>query len=251
MKKLTVIIILIMGIVTVSICNFDEVKEVFELNIRNTSVESKVINKDNKYIKADLKIPKLIITNKDIENTLNKKFESDIINFYNNSYKEAQTYLDDFPNAENKFVISSDYEVKKSNDKILSMLIKYYKYSGGAHGSYYYVPYNVDLTSGTVFILKDIFNEDSNYQQVISDEIKKQIKQLNKEQNLPEDSTQLYAFNKIGESQKFYVQDDSIVIFFDLYDIAPYVAGIPEFSINKEVLNNLLNEKYKEIIFKI
>ena len=43
------------------------------------------------------------------------------------------------------------------------MLIKYYKYSGGAHGTYEYIPYNVDLTSGGIFTLKDLFNENSNY----------------------------------------------------------------------------------------
>ena len=75
------------------------------------------------------------------------------------------------------------------------------------------------------------------------------IKVLNKNQNLPEDSTQLYAFDKINDTQKFYLQDDSLVIYFDLYEIAPYVAGIPEFAINKDVINNLLNEEYKQIIF--
>ena len=171
------------------------------------------------------------MNNKEIERILNKKFESDIMNFYNTSVKEAESYFDDFPDAENKFVISSDYEVKKSNNKVLSMLIKYYKYSGGAHGTYEYIPYNVDLTSGGIFTLK------------------KQIIQLNKEQNLPKNSTQLYAFNEIKDNQKFYIVDDTIVIFFDLYDIAPYVAGIPEFPINKEIISNLLNNQYKEIIF--
>ena len=158
---------------------------------------TKLINKDNKYIKADLKIPQLTMGNKSIENNLNKKFETDIMSFYNNSYKEAQSFFDDFPEAENKFIVSSDYEVKKSNDDILSILIKYYKYSGGAHGIYEYVPYNIDLTSGNTFVLNDIFTQNSNYEQVINDEIKSQIKTLNKEQGLPEDSTQLYAFNKI------------------------------------------------------
>ena len=83
----------------------------------------------------------------------------------------------------------------------------------------------------------------------LEDEIKKQIIQLNKEQNLPKNSTQLYAFNEIKDNQKFYIVDDTIVIFFDLYDIAPYVAGIPEFPINKEIISNLLNNQYKEIIF--
>ena len=151
--------------------------------------------------------------------------------------------------AENKFIVSSDYEVKKSNDDILSILIKYYKYSGGAHGIYEYVPYNIDLTSRNTFVLNDIFTQNSNYEQVINDEIKSQIKTLNKEQGLPEDSTQLYAFNKIKNNQKFYIKDDSIVIFFDLYEITPYVAGVPEFIIKKELINTLLIPKYKEIIF--
>ena len=249
MKKLTTIIVLIAGILIVSICNFNTVREAFELNTRNAAVDSKVINKENKYIKSELKIPKLVMNNKEIERILNKKFESDIMNFYNTSVKEAEYYFDDFPDAENKFVISSDYEIKKSNNKVLSMLIKYYKYSGGAHGIYEYIPYNVDLTSGGIFTLKDLFNENSNYKVVIENEIKKQIIQLNKEQNLPKNSTQLYAFNEIKDNQKFYIVDDTIVIFFDLYDIAPYVAGIPEFPINKEIISNLLNNQYKEIIF--
>ena len=156
MKKSTAIIILIIGILIISMCNFDEVKEAFELNIITTTIQSKLINKDNKYIKADLKIPQLTMGNKSIENNLNKKFETDIMSFYNNSYKEAQSFFDDFPEAENKFIVSSDYEVKKSNDDILSILIKYYKYSGGAHGIYEYVPYNIDLTSGNTFVLNDI-----------------------------------------------------------------------------------------------
>ena len=51
----------------------------------------------------------------------------------------------------------------------------------------------------------------------------------------------LNIFNEIKDNQKFYIVDDTIVIFFDLYDIAPYVAGIPEFPINKEIISNLLN----------
>lgn len=95
MKKLTTIIVLIAGILIVSICNFNTVREAFELNTRNAAVDSKVINKENKYIKSELKIPKLVMNNKEIERILNKKFESDIMNFYNTSVKEAESYFDD------------------------------------------------------------------------------------------------------------------------------------------------------------
>ena len=65
MKKSTAIIILIFGIIMISMCNFDQVKEAFELSIKSVTVASKVINKDNKYIKADLKIPQLTMDNKE------------------------------------------------------------------------------------------------------------------------------------------------------------------------------------------
>ena len=87
MKKLTTIIVLIAGILIVSICNFNTVREAFELNTRNAAVDSKVINKENKYIKSELKIPKLVMNNKEIERILNKKFESDVMNFYNTSVR--------------------------------------------------------------------------------------------------------------------------------------------------------------------
>mgnify|MGYP004444613571 CR=1 FL=1 len=45
MKKLTTIIVLIAGILIVSICNFNTVREAFELNTRNAAVDSKVINR--------------------------------------------------------------------------------------------------------------------------------------------------------------------------------------------------------------
>ena len=106
----------------------------------------------------------------------------------------------------------------------------------------------MDLTSGGIFTLKDLFNENSNYKVVIEDEIKKQIIQLNKEQNLPKNSTQLYAFNEIKYNQKFYIVDDTIVIFFDLYDIAPYAAGVPEFPITSKNIENQIELEYMTLI---
>ena len=245
MKKLTTIIVLIAGILIVSICNFNTVREAFELNTRNAAVDSKVINKENKYIKSELKIPKLVMNNKEIERILNKKFESDIMNFYNTSVKEAESYFDDFPDAENKFVISSDYEVKKSNNKVLSMLIKYYKYSGGAHGYYEYIPYNIDLRKGNFIALKDIFKDNVDYKMLINKEIENQIKEMRKNEKYID---KIYEFHGIKENQKFYLQDGKIVIFFDLYDIAPYAAGVPEFPITSKNIENQIELEYMTLI---
>ena len=57
----------------------------------------------------------------------------------------------------------------------------------------------------------------------------------------------MYEFKSIEDKQKFYIQDDNIVVYFDLYDIAPYAAGIPEFIINVNKINHILKPEYKEI----
>lgn len=248
MKKFSGLIVFLVGIMIISVFNFHKVEEVFELN-SSKDIQTKVINKSNKYIKGNLKIPVLVVENKEIENKINKKIEEDIMNFYNNSFEEAESYFDDFPESEMQFVVSSEYEIKKNNKQIISLLVKYYKYNGGAHGSYEYVPYNIDVISGDIFKLHDIFKQNTNYKQIINEEIKKQVKELNIKNQLPEDSSQLYTFRGIKENQKFYLIDNKLVIFFDLYEIAPYVAGIPEFSIGEEILKDMIDESYKNKIF--
>ena len=52
----------------------------------------------------------------------------------------------------------------------------------------------------------------------------------------------------VKENQKFYLEDGKIVIYFDLYDIAPYAAGIPEFPIIIENIKNQIKEKYIELL---
>ncbi len=167
------------------------------------------------------------------------------MNFYEDSLKEAQSFLEDFELDESNFVADASYEVKKNTVSTISILIKYYKYSGGAHGYYEYVPYNIDLRNGDNLTLKDIFKKDVGYKEVIDKEVEKQIKELGKKEK---DLDKVYDFYGIKENQKFYLKDDEIVIYFDLYDIAPYAAGIPEFPIAIDNIKNQIKEEYLELI---
>ena len=101
--------------------------------------------------------------NIEVNNKVNKKIKEDIMNFYEESLKEAQSFLDDFELDESNFVADASFEVKKNTNNVISILIKYYKYSGGAHGYYEYVPYNINLKNGNMISLKDIFKNDVDY----------------------------------------------------------------------------------------
>lgn len=135
--------------------------------------------------------------------------------------------------------------MKKNTGNAISILIKYYKYSGGAHGYYEYVPYNIDLRDGNNLTLKEIFKKDVDYKEIIDKEIQNQIKELGKKEK---DLDKIYDFYGIKENQKFYLEDGKIVIYFDLYDIAPYAAGIPEFPIIVDDIKNQIKEEYLEVV---
>ena len=209
------------------------------------SVNNEIIKKQNKYLKSTLEIPIINSGNSKVDDKVNQKIKEDILSFYQQSLKEAQSFLEDFELDESNFVADASFEVKKNTSNAISILVKYYKYSGGAHGYYEYIPYNIDLRSGNNLILKEIFKSDIDYKTIINKEIESQIKELGKKEK---DLDKVYDFYGIKENQKFYLEDGKIVVYFDLYDIAPYAAGIPEFPIIVDNIKSKIKESYLEIL---
>ena len=208
------------------------------------NIDTQTITKNNKYINSIINIPIIMIDNKDISKNINDEITNSIMKFFNDSQKQAKEYNDALSEVENKFVANVDFDVKKNSDNILSILIKYYKYAGGAHGYYENVAYNIDIRNGNFLTIDNLFKEGSDYKNIINEEIRNQIEELIK---LDEQNKGVYEFKSIEDKQKFYIQDDNIVVYFDLYDIAPYAAGIPEFIINVNKIDHILKPEYKEI----
>jgi hypothetical protein len=201
------------------------------LIIGSISVES--IDKSDKYLDAKLNIPSITITDKTIEKSINDKIKNDIMNVYYEFRQEATNYK-----SENQFTLNNDFEVNKNNENLLSITIKYYKNATGAHGDYENISYNIDMKNGQNIHLYELFEKDSDYKKIIDLNIKNQIEKSDSE---------IYTFNGIKDNQKFYIKDDNLVIYFDLYDIAPYPKGIPEFPINIKDLNDIIKNEYIDI----
>ncbi|RDY24097.1 DUF4163 domain-containing protein [Romboutsia maritimum] len=208
------------------------------------NVDTQTITKNDKYINSIINIPIVMLSEKNIEKLINDKIRSDIMGFYNKSQEEAKQFLGDFPEEENKFIANADFEVKKNSDNMLSIIVNYYKYSGGAHGYYENVSYNIDMRNGKFISLENLFKENSKFKDVINTEIRHQIEEKVKNDKEYEG---IYQFSGIKDNQKFYIQDENLVIYFDLYDIAPYAAGIPEFPININIINHILKDEYIEV----
>jgi hypothetical protein len=207
-------------------------------------VNNERIDKTDKYINSVLNIPNIVNENKNVEKTINNKIKSDVNLFFEKNYKEAK---DNFVNNNLdgvKFEANTDFEVEKNTDSILSLKMRYYNYSGGAHGFYDDIAYNIDIRSGKFLELSDLFLEQSNYKDILNNEIKSQIKSLESENK---ENLGIYQFNTIKENQKYYFYGNNIVLYFDLYDIAPYAAGIPEFTINSDIIMPIVKKEYVDL----
>lgn len=217
---------------------------IVETNDIVATIDTQTITENNKYINSIINIPIVITSNKDIEKSINDKIRNDIMNFYSTSKEEAKAYYEKDSENLNKMIINADFEVKKNSDDMLSINIQYYKYSGGAHGYYENISYNIDMRNGENLNLRNIFKENYDYKNIIDIEIRRQIEMMAQKDS---EYDGLYEFNGIKDNQKFYIQDDNIIVYFDLYEIAPYPAGIPEFTININTINHILKQEYTQI----
>ena len=86
---------------------------------------------------------------------------------------------------------------------------------------------------GKKFLLEDLYKNDSCFLLYILQEINNQI-EVNKENNsiVYFDNTCQLVLNNFKFNQ-FYLTENSLAIFFQNYDIAPYSSGIPIFYIQR------------------
>lgn len=120
-------------------------------------------------------------------------------------------------------VVATDFYPGYNRNGFFSALLEDYLYAGGAHGQTQRTGYTVNLQTGKVYTLKDLFKSDVDYITLLSAEVQKQIG----EQGL----SLLTPFTAIRPGQGFYISGNDLVVFFDQYEYTAYVAGFPEFRI--------------------
>jgi len=180
-------------------------------------------------VKIEAEIPVIKgFKNKEAQECFNQKFRDDIINFAEDIKTQAEGFLKEVDQEERPFFqyqVYVVYSVKKKED-ILSLILSYYQYTGGAHGLTEIASYNLDTETGedlsfSGFLLRVKMN---------LEQVKEYIKnEINKEPgNYFSD-----ALDNIRDRNNFnyYLEEDFLVIYFQQYEITPYAAGNPEFRL--------------------
>ena len=202
-------------------------KIIIEENKQDVNLES---------IKGEIKIPLITAPNTNFTKSNNEKLKKWVDAWLVDLEDLAKKYEEDVKKDKipfHPFEVASNYSIQYQKCPYLSFYIDYYQFTGGAHGITTRKAYNYDLNKNRELMLKDLFKEGYNYKEVINKEISKQIEK-NKDYYFVDKN----GFKGISDTQLFTFSDKDITIYFQLYEIAPYVTGIPAFNIPKSILKD-------------
>lgn len=217
MVLLLICVLLFSLVIQVSGSTFNSALIVLENSIKYSS------------LRANLEIiyPVLYDTNDDQAiKIINTTIQRDIDNFYN--------YFLNITEPSSMFYCegNASYEVTLNSNDLLSINITYYEYTGGAHGMYTMINYTFDTKTGKLLALQDLFIPEFDFITPIKDKV---LTEVNKEREIyfaeaPELITQT--------DFSFYLLPKTIVVYYDLYDIAPYSSGIRTFEIPRNIFHD-------------
>lgn len=175
--------------------------------------------------KAELSIPHISGSkSKETDKLINERIVHTVQHMVN-----SQGALDD-PRAE----MLGYYEVKTNEKDVLSLSLFNYAYTGGAHGMTLQQSLTFRPSTGETYTLQQLFKPGSNYVERISKLVSQQIRERRIET--------LEPFHSIRPDQDFYIADRSLVVYFQLYELAPYVYGFLYFPISVYELQDIIDE---------
>ena len=196
--------------------------------------------KDNNF-DAQLTTPAIEGLDSKLEAMLNEKYLDENQKLYDDFMKE----IDELKKAdmeEAHMGIASGYEVKTDTDKLL-VIGRYVVNTAGSSSTT--IKYDtIDKQNKILITLPSLFKDEA-YIEIISENIKTQMKEQMKDENnvywLEDEMMGDENFSKIDKNQSFYItKDNQLVIAFDKYEVAPGYMGNPEFIIPSELLKDVL-----------
>ncbi len=140
-------------------------------------------------------------------------------------------FVAQYPDMPSQCETYFNYHIKYNQNNTLSLIFLNYQYSGGAHGGTLQTSYTFNLKTGSQYGLKDLFKAGTDYVTIISDSIKKQLVEKDLVSLLFE------PFTKIRDDHSYYLSGNGVTVYFQQYEIMPYVAGIQAFTTDYALLN--------------
>lgn len=222
--------VLFMGIVVLLLSVVTAYAKEQNKNSNDVIITNKNIKQDTSVINEDINFPKINST-KYIEGAdkINTIIEKDIITWREDLTLLSKQYEKEFKDSKDQlipFELVTKYDVTYNDNNLLSIPMDYYQFTGGAHGLTTKIGYNFQIETGKKLKLKDLFSDGFDFKTIINKKVREEIAK-----NPQEYFGDGADFKSIKDEQDFYLDKEGLVVYFQLYEIAPYSSGIKEFKI--------------------
>lgn len=124
------------------------------------------------------------------------------------------------------------------NGDILSIVLEQYSYTGGAHGSSLRCAFNYDLNDGHLLAWEEISADSTALAKTLKEYIIAQASSNSYDDYYFFDYYEEYLDSAFGDGT-WYFSNEGLTIIYNQYTIAPYAAGIIEFTIPLEEIEQL------------
>lgn len=119
------------------------------------------------------------------------------------------------------------YEIYKASEGVVSILLTKIYFTGGAHEGIVYKAVNFDLNSGGSVNMQYVTGVPaSEYTPFIKAKVLEQMRAAQTYTSTEDD-----ALDSVFKDDQFLITESGIIVFFQIYDIAPYSEGIQKFEI--------------------
>ena len=144
---------------------------------------------------------------------------------------EYKAFKDGFGESAMVWDASIDGEVSYQSSEITTIAINSYINSGGAHGNLNVTLFNFD-SSGNLVNFNDLFNDKDGLTEVVKTYFEKETEGMDIN----------YFFGEpFHLPANFGFNDEGVIFFYNVYEIASYADGITEFTVPFEAIDSYLN----------
>jgi hypothetical protein len=157
-----------------------------------------------------------------------KSLEEQILEFNT----EYNSFKKDFPNSAQEWEAQIDGDLMYQSEEIISIAISSYLDTGGAHGILTIRFLNFDPETGLKIENDKLFNDI------------KAIKSIAKsyfEEFIAENESEIFDTDEFLLAQNIGLEDEGVVILYNVYEVAPYATGIIQFTIPYNEISSYLN----------
>jgi hypothetical protein len=159
------------------------------------------------------------------------------------TYALEDTFYDD-----PQFYTELSVHIERADERLFSMTVSTFDWSGGAHPNSYSYSINVDPITGNDVRLDQILDDISDFSQAVSDKLEENYPGIMEEVDsfyfAEEGDPDQFTAKLNNNSYTYTVTDEGVHIIFSPYEIASYAAGYLEVTLSPSEYPNLIQKAF-------